>query len=65
MDRGVAQLATELGAELGLKAVDAVHLATATIAGADRFITDNGKDFGSIDSPVPIVFPMDLADPST
>jgi hypothetical protein len=39
------ELAATLGAAHGLRATDAVHLATAVSAGADRFITNNSSDF--------------------
>ena len=41
----VAALAVQLGAAYGLKAPDAVHLASAVAIGADAFITNNTKDF--------------------
>ncbi len=44
-DEATATLAVELGATYGLRANDAVHLATAVAAGADRFITNNARDF--------------------
>lgn len=43
-DVGIADLATSLAAKYRLRAADAVHLATAVAAGADRFITDNAED---------------------
>lgn len=45
LDESIAELAAALGAEYGLKPVDSVHLATAVNASADRFITNNRKDF--------------------
>ena len=44
-DRAVAVLAAQLGAAYGLRAADAVHLATAVQAGAEHFVTNNRKDF--------------------
>jgi predicted nucleic acid-binding protein len=41
----VASLAASLGARYRLRTADAVHLATAVHAGADRFITNNRRDF--------------------
>jgi predicted nucleic acid-binding protein len=41
----VASLAASLGARYRLRAADAVHLATAVDSGADRFITNNRRDF--------------------
>ncbi len=57
-DRFSAELATHLCARYRLKPIDAAHLATAINAGADRFITNNRKDFGrkTIDE-IDIVFP--------
>ena len=49
----------------GLRAADAIHLATAHLAtavsaGADRFITDNKADFPKSISEVDITYPEDL-----
>jgi predicted nucleic acid-binding protein len=41
----VASLAASLGARYRLRAADAVHLATAVDSGADRFITNDRRDF--------------------
>src|SRR4051812_42983417 len=38
VDLATAELATALGASYGLRAADAVHLATAVGVGADRFL---------------------------
>jgi predicted nucleic acid-binding protein len=62
-DEATAELATALGALYGLRAVDAIHLATAVNAGATRFITNNSKDFPKSIGEVDITYPMDLADP--
>lgn len=43
----IARTAVQLGARYGLKSVDAIHLATAVAAGADRFITNDARDFRS------------------
>ncbi len=45
VDRATADLAVVVGARYGLRAADALHLATAIIVGADRFITNNRRDF--------------------
>ncbi|MGL5864986.1 MAG: type II toxin-antitoxin system VapC family toxin [Dermatophilaceae bacterium] len=45
VDEFTAGLAATLGARYRLRALDAVHLATAVAAGADRFVTHNHKDF--------------------
>jgi predicted nucleic acid-binding protein len=45
-DRAIAELATALSSRYRLKTADATHLATAVSMGADRFITNNKRDFG-------------------
>lgn len=45
VDDVLAMLAVELGASYELKAVDAVHLASAVSVGADVFVTNNRRDF--------------------
>jgi predicted nucleic acid-binding protein len=62
-DAAAAALAAALGASYGLRAADAVHLATAVAAGADRFITNNRKDFPPTITEVDITYPDDLPDP--
>ena len=47
-DRRIADLAVTVGVKYGLKALDAVHLATAISTGADRFITNNRRDFDAV-----------------
>ncbi len=59
-DRAIAQLATALGAEHGLRAADAVHLATAVAGGADRFVTHNRRHFPKSITEIAIVSPTDL-----
>ncbi len=63
VDQATAELATALGASYGLRAADATHLATAVIAGADRFITNNSKDFPKSIVEIDITYPADLPDP--
>jgi hypothetical protein len=58
-------IATALGAAHRLRAADAVHLATAVAAGADRFLTDNQADFPKSISEIDITYPQDLPDPTT
>ncbi|MEX2238541.1 MAG: type II toxin-antitoxin system VapC family toxin [Dehalococcoidia bacterium] len=41
----ISHYAAKLGGVYGLKAVDATHLATAAVAGADRLLTNNRRDF--------------------
>jgi predicted nucleic acid-binding protein len=62
-DRATAELATSLGAIYGLRAADAIHLATAVGAGADRFITNNSSDFPRSIVEVTVTYPGDLPDP--
>jgi len=63
-DLATAELATALGASYGLRAADAVHLATAVGAGADRFITNNRSDFPKSISEINVTYPDDLPDPA-
>jgi len=63
VDRATAELATALGASYRLRAADAVHLATAVGAGADRFLTNNKADFPRSIVEIDITYPEDLPDP--
>ena len=63
VDEAIAELATALGATHKLSAADAVHLATAVAAGADRFITNNSTDFTKTISEVAITYPDELPEP--
>ena len=62
VDQATAELATALGAAYRLRAADAVHLATAVNAGADRFITNNAADFPKTITEIDITYPLELAD---
>ncbi|MCA1694572.1 MAG: PIN domain-containing protein [Actinobacteria bacterium] len=62
-DKAVAELAAALGAAHGLRALDAVHLATAVAAGADRFITNNASDFAKTITEVAVTYPDELPEP--
>ena len=64
VDRATVELATALSARYGLRAADAVHLATAVGLGADRFITNNQRDFQAAISEVRVTYPADLPEPS-
>jgi predicted nucleic acid-binding protein len=64
-DEATAELATALGVAYGLRAVDAVHLATAVGAGADRFLTNNRSDFPKSITEIDVIYPDDLADPTS
>jgi predicted nucleic acid-binding protein len=61
-DEATADLATALAAVHGLHAADAVHLATAVKAGADRFFTNNKRDFPKSISEIDVTYPDDLPD---
>lgn len=60
VDRTMVELAASLGASYRLRAADAVHLATAVLAGADRFITNNKGDFPKSIAEVDVTYPEDL-----
>lgn len=60
VDRQVAETAVVLGAKYRLRAADAVHLATAVVVGADRFITNNKADFRKSIEEVDVTYPDDL-----
>lgn len=59
-DTETGRLAASLAAAYRLRAADAVHLATAVHAGADRFITNNRKDFAPSIAEVDICYPDQL-----
>jgi predicted nucleic acid-binding protein len=63
VDLATAELATALAAAYRLHATDAVHLATAVSAGADRFLTNNRKDFPKSIVEIDVTYPADLPDP--
>lgn len=60
VDAVTAEVATALASGYRLRAADAVHLATAVVAGADRFITNNRRDFPVSISEVDVTYPEDL-----
>jgi predicted nucleic acid-binding protein len=60
VDIAIAELSVALGAAYRLKAADAIHLATAVHAGADRFITNNRDDFPKAITEVAITYPDEL-----
>jgi predicted nucleic acid-binding protein len=62
-DQATAEMATGLAAKYRLHAADAVHLATAVLAGADRFLTNNRRDFSGAIEEISVVCPEDLPDP--
>lgn len=61
VDRPTAELAVSLGSAYRLRASDAVHLATAVVAGADRFLTNNRRDFPLEVDEIEVVYPEMLA----
>jgi len=56
-------VATTLASEYRLRAADAVHLATAVIVGADRFVTNNRRDLPASISEIEVTYPEDLDEP--
>lgn len=60
LDRATAELATVVAAKYGLRAADAVHLATAIGMGADRFVTSSKQDFGDCVKEIDITYPDSL-----
>jgi predicted nucleic acid-binding protein len=63
VDAMTAEVATSLAAIHRLRAADAVHLATALVAGADRFVTNNRRDFPETLTDIDITYPDTLPDP--
>ena len=62
VDRATAEVATTLCGRHRLRAADATHVATAVGLGADRFITNNRRDFPATITEVAITYPEDLPD---
>jgi predicted nucleic acid-binding protein len=60
VDEATAHLAVALGVDYRLRAADAVHLATAVGAGADRFLTSNHRGFPQSITEVAVTYPADL-----
>jgi predicted nucleic acid-binding protein len=58
--RPISSLAVDLGAKYRLRTPDAVHLATAVMAGADRFITNNRRDFTKDVAEIDVTYPDEL-----
>ena len=63
VDAVTAEVATSLAATHRLRAADALHLATAVVMGADRFITNNRRDFGPSITEIEVVYPDALDEP--
>ncbi len=64
MDRSTAERAAALGSTYRLRAADAVHLATAVGAGADRFITNDRAVFPKSIIEIDITYPDELSGPA-
>ena len=60
VDRATAELAAALAAKYGLRAADATHLATAVAVGADRFLTNNQRDFPPVITEIRVTCPVEL-----
>lgn len=65
VDRATAELATALSGRYRLRAADVTYLATAVGLGADRFITNNQRDFPAAITETNITYLVDLPDPAT
>lgn len=63
VDLSTAELAVALGSVHRLRPADAVHLATAVAMGADRFITNNTRDFPTSLDEIQVTYPQDLPEP--
>lgn len=57
VDQEIAEASTTLAAKYHLQAADAIHLATAVVWGAERFHSNNRKDFGPHITEVEVVWP--------
>jgi predicted nucleic acid-binding protein len=60
LDRETAEVAADLGSRYRLGCADAGHLATALALGADRFITNNQRDFPPTIKEIEVTYPADL-----
>ncbi|HEX3257119.1 MAG TPA: PIN domain-containing protein [Pseudonocardia sp.] len=63
VDPVTSEVATTLASEYRLRAADAVHLATAVVVGADRFVTNNRREFPASISAIEVTYPEDLDEP--
>jgi predicted nucleic acid-binding protein len=57
VDHETAELSASLQGKYRLDSPDAIHLATAVLWGAERFHTNNSKDFAQRIDEIDIVFP--------
>ncbi len=62
VDTATAEVATSLATAYRLGAADAVHLATAVVAGADRSVTNNRRDFPTTICELDITYPAVLGE---
>lgn len=60
LDEPTARLSVDLAITHRLRAADAAHLATAVASGADRFLTNNRKDFPRTITEIDVLYPDDL-----
>jgi predicted nucleic acid-binding protein len=60
VDAVTAEVATSMAVAYRLRAADAVHLATAIVAGATRFITNNRRDFPAGIGEIDVTYPEAL-----
>lgn len=60
LDEATAEIALALAVTYGLRAADAAHLATAVSAGAERFVTNNRKDFTPAIAEIAITYPDEI-----
>jgi len=65
VDQLTAVKAALLAARYQLRLADAMHLATAISMRADRFITNNSRDFGPFIKEIDVTFPAGLPGPQT
>lgn len=63
VDAVTAEVSTSLAVTYRLRALDAAHLATAVVAGADRFLTNNRRDFPISISEIDVIYPDALDEP--
>lgn len=63
LDEPTGRLALALAISYRLRAADATHLATAIMAGADQFMTNNRKDFPQAVTEISVVYPDELPTP--
>jgi predicted nucleic acid-binding protein len=60
VDLSAARLSAVFAQRYKLRAAAAAHLASAVHAGADRFITNNRKDFSKDITEIDVTYPEDL-----